>query len=688
MVHEESSLSFTVRFAVFLFVFIPSLTCSLPSADSETFELDSMVVTGAKEERNEKVIEKRELRSHRVVDLAEILSDEMVEATMIRKSVYGNEVALRGFGKCNLRTMLDDTILEGACGSRKDPGLSHVNLLAVDRVEVKMGPFDVRHPGVLGGSINVITRNPREGVHGGALIKGGSYGFFSGGGYATGGNEKVQGLLGYNYSESGQYEDGCGNKLSSFATSPGYNALGADLKAFQKHDVWAKFRASPGQNQALLFSLVYGDAEDILTPRVEFDTASEKTLLFRAEYTLSRLGSLSDELRVSFYRNEIDHEPTQVYRDLPREMMKRNEVISTFYGGRVENVTETGWVTLIYGFDIYSRNWDGEMFFVESGALFNGELVPDVDTTNVGLYAIGERDFDRWSLRAGVRGDRFSSEANKPLPNTVDKLGISANEQTDYLPSGYVSAIYFLTDSVELQGGVGHTVRPPTSVERYLQPPRGADFAGNPELEPTRNTEVDLGFQVRTGRFRVRGDAFYSYLQDFIYQQAPPKTWVNIDAELLGAYGQAFVDLAYDFSLEGAVAYQRGEKKTLPTWNGEVTNENRNLAEIPPLKTRLALHYDTERLFGTFEWIHSEAASRVDIDAGEVELPAWDVFNLRLGYRPRDFITLNFGIDNLFDECYAVANSYEFDVVSGSGANPPIVNEPGRVFYGGLTLIF
>lgn len=66
----------------------------------------------------------------------------------------------------------------------------------------------------------------------------------------------------------------------------------------------------------------------------------------------------------------------------------------------------------------------------------------------------------------------------------------------------------------------------------------------------------------------------------------------------------------------------------------------------------------------------------------------WNVFNLRIGYLPRDFITLNFGIDNLFDECYAVANSYEFDVVSGSGANPPIVNEPGRVFYGGLTLSF
>jgi len=676
---------------VLLFIVSSWVFCVTGKADpvsSKTFTLDTVVVTGSKDKQDEKIIEKRELRSHKIVDLAEILSDEMIEATMIRKSSYGNEVAVRGFGKSNLRMFLDHTILEGACGSRKDPGLSHVNLLAVDRVEVKMGPFDVRHPGALGGSVNVITRNPMEGFHGGSLIKGGSYGFFSGGSYFSLGNQEVQGLLGYNYSESGQYRDGDGNKLSSFASNPGYNEVGKELQAFKKHDVWGKLRVNPAQNHCLLLSLIYGDASDILTPRIGFDTESEKTLLASAEYTIKKLCKISEELHVSFYRNQVDHEPTQVYRDMPEDEKKRNEVLSTFYGGRIENVTKTGVASFTYGFDIYQRNWDGEMFLLQSGTLFNDEMVPDVDALNLGLYARADRDFEQWSLSAGLRGDRFSTKANKPLPNTVSKLGITANEHTDYLPSGYVSAIYFLTDNTELYAGVGHSIRTPTCVERYLQPPRGANFAGNPNLKPTRNTEVDVGVEVRYPRFRIRANAFYSYLKDFIYQQAPPKTWVNIDAELLGASGQTVVDLFWDFSLEGAVAYQRGEKKTLPTWNNVVTNEDRNLAEIPPLKTKLALHYDTEKLFGTFEWVHSEAASRVDIDAGEVELPGWDVLNFRVGYQPKDFVILNFGVDNILDETYAVANSYEFDVVSGSGANPPIVNEPGRFFFGSLTIRF
>lgn len=59
---------------------------------------------------------------------------------------------------------------------------------------------------------------------------------------------------------------------------------------------------------------------------------------------------------------------------------------------------------------------------------------------------------------------------------------------------------------------------------------------------------------------------------------------------------------------------------------------------------------------------------------------AWDTVNLRLGLRFESW-TLNTGIDNLFGRTYAVANSYEWDVLGGTGANPAIVNEPGRFFY-------
>lgn len=105
----------------------------------------------------------------------------------------------------------------------------------------------------------------------------------------------------------------------------------------------------------------------------------------------------------------------------------------------------------------------------------------------------------------------------------------------------------------------------------------------------------------------------------------------------------------------------------------------------------MALNYNNDEpfgrrdtgVFGAVEWVHSEAAKDIDTDAGEKELSAWGIMNLRAGYRFK-LCTLNVGVDNVSDQEYAVANSYEWDVIGGTGSNPAIVNEPGRFIYASL----
>ena len=92
--------------------------------------------------------------------------------------------------------------------------------------------------------------------------------------------------------------------------------------------------------------------------------------------------------------------------------------------------------------------------------------------------------------------------------------------------------------------------------------------------------------------------------------------------------------------------------------------------------------------FGLFEWIHSNKYSHPDADAGEKELSAWNVFNLRAGYTFNKYVTLNAGIDNLFNEAYAVANSYELDPLTPDATHVAIVNEPGRFYYASLSFRF
>jgi len=667
---------------IFSFVLAGSaLTCA------GSITLDTIVVTAAKNNTDEKNIGAETLKTHKVVDLAEILSNEMIEATMIRKSGYGNEVSLRGFGKSELRVLVDDGLLEGACGSRKDPSLSHINILTVDKIEVRQGPFDVTKAGALGGSINVITKKPQKEFLGEVLTKAGSYDFLSSGFYTTGGNEKIQGLIGYNYSESDQYEDGDGNKLYRFApASRPYNAKGKNMKAFEKHDVWGKLQFTPTENQTILFSYTYGKADNIMTPRAGMDIDSEKTYMGRADYSITGLGNFSDELSFSLYQNSVEHEPFDKYRELAGNpyFHRHNEVKSTITGGKIENKKSAGFVLFTYGIDAYKHNWKGDMYRDDSGINMDDELIPDVNSYDFGLYLKVNKNYDNLSLSAGFRYDRFESKADEELKQSI--VVTSTNKNNDDLFSGYLSAEYYLMDNAFLFGGIGQSIRTPTAVERYLQSP-SPYFHGNPDLDPTKNREFDLGFQLTGRTFSFRAKGFYSDLKDYIYQQGKQtadshQTWTNIDAHIYGADVKIIVDIISDFSVETAAAWQRGKKDSRPEYN----NDN-DLAEIPPLKTKLALHYDTQMLFGTLEWIHSENADNVDVAAGEKALSGWDVVNFRGGWNYK-MLTLNVGVENIFDRHYAVLNSYEWDVVSGSGVNPAIVYEPGRFFYASISCKF
>ena len=676
----------------FVLLFILSNSYSLAEQrknadEGDVIQLDTMVVTGAKESDEKQEIDSRALKTHKVVDLAEILSDELVEAQMIRKGAYGNEVSIRGFGQENLKVMIDGDILEGACGSRKDPSLSLINMLTVQKLVIQEGPFDVTKPGCLGGYVDVVTKKPSPGFKAEVLGKAGSFGFYSAGGSASGGSEKVQGLFGYNYSESGQYKDGAGKELWTVreGLAAPYNQEGRDMKAFQKQDVWGKLQVTPNRKNTILLEHTYGRANDIQTPRVVFDTEKEITNLSKASWEIDDLGPVSQKLTTFFYRNEVDHYPFQKYREV--EVPKNNTVKSTITGGGVENVTETGFATFTYGVDIYHRDWWGEVYNSLTGALLNKQLIPSVKSLDLGGYFQANKDFDRWSLSFGLRYDYFRQKADQDLVFT--KTVTSANAQDNNLVGGQVSANFFLTDDVLLFGGVGRSYRTPTSCERYIQ--GNPTYFGNPDLDPTANTEVDLGVRFESGRWKMQAKGFYSDLKNYIYQENNSggyRTYTNIDAHIYGGDIKMGVDLLRGFSLDGGVAYQRGRKDTQPE-----NNDDQDLAQIAPLKSRLALNYNNDKpfgreddgLFATLEWVHSNASESIDTDAGEKSLAAWDIMNLRMGYRFRSY-TLNVGVDNIFDREYTVANSYEWDVIGGSAANPAIVNEPGRFFYASLDL--
>ena len=663
----------------------PAMAATEFEDDDGRISLETVVVSASAESEDKQKIEDRSLKTHKVVDLAEILADELVEVQMIRKSGYGNEVSMRGFSQENLKVLLDGGILEGACGSRKDPSLSHINMLTVDDILIQQGPFDVTRPGVLGGYVDVVTKKPASGFSGELLGKAGSYDYYSSGFSVTGGDDKVQALLGYNYSQSGQYEDGDGNALwqARQGMAAPYNLAGRNADAFAKNDVWGKLQLTPNGDNTILVEHTYGKAEDILTPRVAFDIESEITQMSKAAWEVRNLAPLSKKLTLSFYRNDVEHNPYQGLRAVAAP--KNNIASRVITSGGVKNVTETGVATFTYGLALFHEDWWADTYNSLNGVKINDSLIPSVQTMSGGGYFQAEKPLDRWTLGAGLRLDLSRQEADEDLKFTKSVTG--ENRQTDTLLGGQVSARYYPVDELMIFGGIGRSHRLPTGAERYIQ--GSSTYYGNPDLKPSANNEVDLGFRLEQNIWNVQMKGFFSQVDDYIYQQvnhAGIQSYTNIDARLWGGDIKATVALPHDFSVSGGVAYQKGRKESYPE-----NNHDDDLGQIAPLKTQLALSYNNTKpfsqpdagLFGTVEWVHSDEATEIDIDAGEQEIGAWDVFNLRAGYRFKNY-TLNLGIDNLFDQQYTSANSYEWDVVGGSGANPAIVNEPGRFVYASL----
>ncbi len=190
-------------------------------------------------------------------------------------------------------------------------------------------------------------------------------------------------------------------------------------------------------------------------------------------------------------------------------------------------------------------------------------------------------------------------------------------------------------------------------------------------------------WQVRQGMaapYKLSGQKAKAFQKDDLWGKLQITPDLNQTILLEHTYGKAtdIVTPRVAFDIEKDITQMSRaswEARNLGSWSNKLTlSFYRNDVEHDPVITGL---------FGTFEWTHSNSATDIDQYAGEQRIGAWDIFNLRLGYRFR-FVTLNVGIDNLFDKKYASANSYEWYVVGGTGATPAIVNEPGRFVYGSL----
>jgi iron complex outermembrane recepter protein len=640
-------------------------------------ELEGFPEAGARNWRE--TLDMREVRESPAKDVGEALA--RVEGLWkIRKGGIANDVVLRGFQQDNLNVLVDGVRIYGACPNNMDPAAFHVDFAEIERVEVIKGAFDSLHQGSLGGLVNIVSRRPRAGWNFRPGLAAGSFGYYNPSLAGSYSRESLEFSGGYSFRRSLAFRDGAGKRFTEYAN---YRDPSAGQEAFSIGTAWFRtgFAPRPGHRGEIAYTRQNGGT--VLYPYLQMDALYDNADRLSSHYR-TRI------LRAEAYFTRVRHWMTDEFR-LTSVGAARPFGMGTFaatraLGGKLE--AERG--GLVAGVESYYRNWNTTTTLRLSGQYVDQSSLPNAGTTVAGAFAQYRRALlPSLLLTAGARLDTAATSA-KPSALDLDLYqaykSTRENSRRDTNPSGNVMLAWRLPRNLELFAGAGHSVRVPDPQERYFALKRmGSDWVGNPLLRPTRNTEADFGVNYRHRRFTLRPTVFLSSLGDYItvHTQArvnavpgigntAARSFENVDATIRGAELNWSVSLARWLLLNGGASYARGTKAARP----DAGILDRNLAEMPPFKSRAALRYGNKRLFAEFETMAVRAQSRVDTDLKEPSTPGYALVSVRGGFHSRR-LNLAAGIENLLDRFYYEHFSFQRDAFRAATRVP----EPGRSLF-------
>jgi len=619
-------------------------------------------------------------------DTAEALAKQVPSITLVRRSGIANDIILRGQKRDNINVIVDGGKIYGACPNRMDPPTSHIITSDIDSIKVIEGPYDVEHMGTLSGLVTVDTIKPEKGVHGNLNTGFGSFGYKKLSGTLTGGNDTVRALIGASGEWSNQYKDGDGNTFADqidqaiidgqAAAGNAYRPADRDMSAYAKKSLMAKLFVDITDNQELRLSYIANRSQNVLYPNSAMDARYDNSDLYNVQYIAKDLGSWSKEFSALYYYSYVDHPMWTRWRKASMMMgTMTNHLTSTIQGATLKNTTAlSDTFDLTVGLDGSLRNWDGA-YDMDGTTL--GASIDDADTRNAAVFAELQKNYTNASVKFGMRFDDTKiTSGNDALPdNTYQSVG--ANIFGDYRVS----------KTLGFFGGIGTASRVPDARELYFQDKSG-NIIGTPDLDQTTNYEADLGMSNTYDAFNLRTRIFYSRLKNYIYFNSSEtlNKFVNIDATIYGfelSGSWYMTDAVY---LDFGAAAQRGTKDH--ALEGQT---NTNLADIPPLKGNVALNWNYKNnSVATAEVIAANKWHNIDDQNGEQEIDGWAVLNLRVDHDFDNHFGLIVGIDNVFDETYAVSNTYKDLTLLSVDPNGDVMlmNEPGRYVYANLSYKF
>jgi iron complex outermembrane receptor protein len=293
---------------------------------------------------------------------------------------------------------------------------------------------------------------------------------------------------------------------------------------------------------------------------------------------------------------------------------------------------------LRFGLDYFGRR--GVEALERSWALTGGSEVPLLtqrtldggEEDETGLYGALERNIGNAVLLAGGRLS-WQRQGNA-----------GAADRDDVAGTAFVGLVAPLGGGFELAVNAGTGLRFPSLSERFFSGVTGRGLVtGNPDLDPERSLNLDLGLRWYGARLFLAGYLFRNEIDDYIerIEFAPEElTFRNLTAGTIEG-------------LEAQGALQVSAE-TLVSFGGHLLDGEDagggSLADIPADRAYLALRHRRSRWGVEARW--EQRAARRDAGSGEKPIPGASLVSAGVRYRLAEGIELRLSGRNLLDESY------------------------------------
>jgi len=620
------------------------------------------------------------------------VSDALKDApgvALIRDGSWETDVSIRGMGRSNLVTMIDNTRLETATDI--SGALSLLDVHDLERVEIVKTPGSVLYgTGAFGGVLHLITKRnsftdqPRVNAE------------------TTNDLSSVDGKVGQYAALESSAETYAVRLSGSYRNAGNTMTPGGSLPNSQYHDfnVNGSFGVKTFGDQSAFFSYQRSQAEDTGIPGgapLGATAAARYTLakreLFGLEYTIPNLRTDLPLITIRLSHQDIDRDVEVI--QTPALTLTPHATHTTTSGQIESKITLSANQILTVGTDVWQRDLDSrrERTNTTTIQVIGDRPVPVSHFFSAGIYGQDEWHLlrEKMTVTLGARYDWIRVSSDETLnPEYVISGGIlqtaPAGQQIlwnktsarDGSWSANGGASYALGPGIDLTSLVSTAFRSPSLEERYQYLNLGSVVrVGNPFLRSEKSVSVNAGIRVETEGMRLRTDVFFNHLTDLV-------------AYLPGVFEGANAFIEHNIGEARLYGYEISVEQRLASWNvlkcygayvrGEDIFDHTNLPQVAPLNGRIESSA-VLRSLGTIDIAGTFYAEQKNLAAGEIRTPGYAVVDadaVSIPFAVEGFsIIVRTGVQNVFNKLY------EDHLSTLRGL---IVFEPGRNFYLSTTI--